>query len=862
MNGLKLSALVTVLAVTAVGSPLRAEHPPLSVKLTRSTAEGAVVDFAAYPTPPYQANWTQWGKGLVASDGKVYSGVGDHKGIGGNSYLYEYDPNTGVLTLLADLQQAVPLSEGEYGFGKIHGRISQGADGKLYFASFYGVFGQEGQGSVQHFFRYDPASGKIEDIHGMKGYGFPSTEMWPRGMLFYAEGTDSNEGNAIFVAFDAASRKVVFRGPHPHDNSRALFVDKQGNAYFNGKNGNLTKYDRRANCLVELPVLMPSQKLRQTTDPGPDGFLYGFNRDVLELFRFDPRSGTIMTLHKLEGDAAGLALDPTGRYIYYIAIDSKGAGATPLYQLDLIDPARITQRKIADVMGHLADKYRMGFRSSYNMTVSKDGRELYVGFNGEAQVGFVVVHIPEDGKTAFVEQRETTPRATPSTSSLDSPSAQAVEPKDAEEPPGASQPSAVDGDTLASLENRYRQVAGRHEGDPEVKLFQDRLEALRDLAAQLMASLEVVKSSSMDELLNRLSGLPAAPGRRKTASELVTEFSTPLVKNSVRPTLPPEESAVMGQYYDAALRSAEATVASRAAEAFTLSGQDADEAIRLLLVLGFLHADDQAWSRSHTERLPAWVRTPKNLAVCEEFALECRRPATAYRLAEYRTALPGLTGGQLDYADYLQDRAAGKTLGGSFHDGVFLYDQAIAAAREGNKPHQAETLRLKLAEAHAAVGQNALAASEYQQLLEAFPDSADWGKAALARLICLYKAQAHDSVAKDVEKYRCDTRCKAVESQLTYIGWVAFRRLGKTDTAAALQKDFLQRFPDNPLGAEMQFASAMTALASGQYAKASEMLKAIETQYPDSELLSKVAEIQSRLKGAAKESDPPGSTNQ
>jgi outer membrane protein assembly factor BamD (BamD/ComL family) len=54
----------------------------------------------------------------------------------------------------------------------------------------------------------------------------------------------------------------------------------------------------------------------------------------------------------------------------------------------------------------------------------------------------------------------------------------------------------------------------------------------------------------------------------------------------------------------------------------------------------------------------------------------------------------------------------------------------------------------------------------------------------------------------------------------------------------------------------------MTALASGQYAKASEMLKAIETQYPDSELLSKVAEIQSRLKGAAKESDPPGSTNQ
>ncbi|HLF04089.1 MAG TPA: CRTAC1 family protein [Dehalococcoidia bacterium] len=126
----------------------RAGLPPHTLATTAPT-----VDFVLYPKPNYSGNpWSQWGAALLASDGRFYSAIGDHKGQDGNAYLYEYDPVTRKLTLVGDLLTAVKHVPGGFGHGKIHSRITE-SGGYLYMTSYWGTrkgltFDQNYQGSV------------------------------------------------------------------------------------------------------------------------------------------------------------------------------------------------------------------------------------------------------------------------------------------------------------------------------------------------------------------------------------------------------------------------------------------------------------------------------------------------------------------------------------------------------------------------------------------------------------------------------------------------------------------------------------------------------------------------------------------
>jgi hypothetical protein len=104
-------------------------------------AVAPVIDYALFPLPDYPGvPWSQWGQGLVASNGKFYTAVGDHvKDASGNSYLYEYDPATRILKSVGDIATAVGSGPGSGGhFGKVHGQINEGNDGYIYFTSYWG----------------------------------------------------------------------------------------------------------------------------------------------------------------------------------------------------------------------------------------------------------------------------------------------------------------------------------------------------------------------------------------------------------------------------------------------------------------------------------------------------------------------------------------------------------------------------------------------------------------------------------------------------------------------------------------------------------------------------------------------------
>ncbi len=378
---------------------------------TGTTSNGVIVDYAAYPLPAYEGRpWSQWGKGIVASNGKVYSAVGDHHGINGNSYVYEYDPETKTLRLTADLQSAVEgFQPTDYGFGKVHGRINEGADGFLYFASYWGTTRSDENYVGDRFFRYDPGTDALTDLGvPAQGYGFPSTNLWAEGLIFYAEAFEkqSTPYNVSFLAYDLVNQQVTFFGGHEGSRyGRAFFVDAEGSAYFNNGGASLVKYDPRTSELTPVAGAMPGSNLRQVTRPDANGSMYATAEDTLQLFRFDPGSGEFTTITALERDTAAMDLDPTGRYLYYTPGSHNRYGNNPLIQLDLSTGEK---RIITTLQDYIAPTYGHNLGGSYNLTVSPDGRVVYLGINGDKDgntgfddPAFIAVHIPDDASTAF-----------------------------------------------------------------------------------------------------------------------------------------------------------------------------------------------------------------------------------------------------------------------------------------------------------------------------------------------------------------------------------------------------------------------------------------------------------------------------
>ena len=93
-----------------------------------------------YPGPAETGNpWSQWGQGIVLADGRVLSAVGDHLGVDGNSYLYEFDPASGRLTTIADVLSVVGHQSGAWGYGKIHAPLVAGPCGEIYAATYWGT---------------------------------------------------------------------------------------------------------------------------------------------------------------------------------------------------------------------------------------------------------------------------------------------------------------------------------------------------------------------------------------------------------------------------------------------------------------------------------------------------------------------------------------------------------------------------------------------------------------------------------------------------------------------------------------------------------------------------------------------------
>jgi len=122
----------------------------------------------------------------------------------------------------------------------------------------------------------------------------------------------------------------------------------------------------------------------------------------------------------------------------------------------------------------------------------------------------------------------------------------------------------------------------------------------------------------------------------------------------------------------------------------------------------------------------------------------------------------------------------------------------------------------------------------------------DPGKVEVRRLSQLYQAEVYDRVLTEAGKSRDDARFRNYRPQILYLQWATNRRTEHAAEAEAIKAEFLQKYPENWLAANMHFADAMNLLASAEYEQAAEKLAMIESKWPDAKVAVKAKEIREK----------------
>lgn len=245
-------------------------------------AGGATVSAALYPHPDYEGDpWSQWGQGYAAPDGRFFSAIGDHLGVDGNSYLYEYDPEARQLLPIGDVLAYVDHVPGTFGYGKVHSQMVPGPCGELYFSTYWGTYrgmAFEGNYTGDLIFRLDPLGRAMAALDvPVEFHGQASLGSHPGSGLIYGEAIDpilKNEDidRGPFFAYDVVAEETVFVGPEePHVGYRSVMVDAEGRAYYAIGGAELAVYDPATGEHGTHDSTLPGDWLRAVTDPAPDG---------------------------------------------------------------------------------------------------------------------------------------------------------------------------------------------------------------------------------------------------------------------------------------------------------------------------------------------------------------------------------------------------------------------------------------------------------------------------------------------------------------------------------------------------------------------------------------------------------------
>ncbi len=404
--------------------------------------EAPTVDMAFHGDLPNRAlngtGWSAWGDIGVASDGKVYSGVGDHGddiGSKGHTYIYCWDPTAKVLKQIVDANKVAGVQPGDPSFSKVHARIFEAKDKKIYFTCTFNDGGRcfdvkwTERIPGAFIYQYDPQTGKTTIVGKlpksatattlldfdrnilyccMEGRMTPedvkAKKEYPSGAAlaaFYLGGKVGwvDEPGRIVAGADSGIGKPCWVYESPLDAvvaDRNITLDKNGAVYFNGKEDKLWKYDPKSGKIGPTPAAFPKQQdegkesqptMRSSTIESKAGWIYGTTMAPGRLFRFRPSENKVELLGPdfLMGEYTTVTvLSPDERFVYYMPGSHGGAFkiGTPVVQYEIATGKRKVLAFLQPVIEKTCAYVPSG---TYGVKLSADGSTLYVNFNGHAR---------------------------------------------------------------------------------------------------------------------------------------------------------------------------------------------------------------------------------------------------------------------------------------------------------------------------------------------------------------------------------------------------------------------------------------------------------------------------------------------
>lgn len=360
-----------------------AQGPSVTAETILET-ETVTVRAAVYPRPEYKGNpWSQWGRGVLTHDGRFLSAIGDHRGKDGNSYFYEFDPASSRLTQVGDVLSVIEHQEGDWGYGKVHGALVRD-DCLVYAATYWGTrrdIEYEGTYHGDHLLKWDPSDHQIESLGvPVERQGIPSLKGFDQGNLVYGEALQPDDQAATFFVYDVAAGRVSFTSTDTrHVGFRDVMVGGDGAAYFSAGEGEVMVHRPGGDGLEPHPHQLPGDWLRASTEPAPDGTVYGVTREPDHFFEMAP-SGEFRDLGPSNAYVASLALDVERERIYYVPHAHGGAWeeGAPVIAVD----TETDDREILVELEQAAEEH-LGLRlgGSYNTVYDASSGRLYIGMN-------------------------------------------------------------------------------------------------------------------------------------------------------------------------------------------------------------------------------------------------------------------------------------------------------------------------------------------------------------------------------------------------------------------------------------------------------------------------------------------------
>lgn len=342
--------------------------------------------------------WSSWGDICVADDGTVYCGIGDHgNAVGGDArcFLHHWDPRKKTLNQVVDMNQVVPPRDGQPAWSKIHARIDQGPDGKIYFSATLNDGNRAKQPEYRwnsqlpggQLYQFDPATGKTTVFANLPPRRCTATSILDRQRSIWWCNLESGEGDALWGLDMKTGKPIARTADGSVGFNRNFALTKNGEIIFNGDDGAVRRYDPSTKSIATTKSKFPdSPGMRCSTRQSSDGYIYGITHKTSQLFRYDVAHDDLRMLgpNWRNGSYTTVCmLSPDERYLYYLP-GSHGKAyldGTPVVQYEIDSGKR---KVIAFLVKPIEDAFGYVPAGTYGAKLNADGSTIFVNFNGHA----------------------------------------------------------------------------------------------------------------------------------------------------------------------------------------------------------------------------------------------------------------------------------------------------------------------------------------------------------------------------------------------------------------------------------------------------------------------------------------------